>query len=54
MFEIRIAKENKTRIWGNDQTERHDKKRGNDQTERHDEKNTTKPIPRSLRIASQA
>ena len=55
MNNIRIAKEqNKMKTWGNDQTERHNEKRGSDQTERHDEKKTTKPIPRSLRTASQA
>ena len=37
----------------NDETERQAEKRGNDQTERQAEK-MTKPIPRSLRYASQA
>ena len=53
MINIRIAKEhNKMKTWEKDQTERHNEKRGNDHTERHDEKKTTKPIQRTLRIAS--
>ena len=44
MINIRIAKEhNRMKTWGNDQTERHDKKRGNDQTKKHNKTNPKKP-----------
>ena len=46
-------KPDKAKKLGNDQTERQAENKGNDQTERQAEK-MTKPIPRSLRYASQA
>ena len=52
-WQVLQKKEKQAEKRGNDETERQAEKMGNDETERQAEK-MTKPIPRSLRYASQA